>query len=45
MEGARVLTSRWILFADADTRFEPGFVEMRPSQPPKLGKSISSRSI
>ena len=27
MEGARVLTSRWIMFADADTRFEPGFVE------------------
>ena len=27
MEGARVLTSRWILFTDADTRFEPGFVE------------------
>ena len=27
MEGARVLTSRWILFADADARFEPGFVE------------------
>ena len=27
MEGARVLTSRWILFADADTCFEPGFVE------------------
>ena len=27
MEGARVQTSRWILFADADTRFEPGFVE------------------
>jgi len=27
MEGARVLTSRWILFADADTRFEAGFVE------------------
>ncbi|HSR07202.1 MAG TPA: glycosyltransferase [Bryobacteraceae bacterium] len=27
MEGARVLTSRWILFADADTRFEPRFVE------------------
>jgi hypothetical protein len=27
MEGARVLTSRWMLFADADTRFEPGFVE------------------
>jgi glycosyltransferase involved in cell wall biosynthesis len=26
-EGARVLTSRWILFADADARFEPGFVE------------------
>ncbi len=27
MEGARVLVSRWILFTDADTRFEPGFVE------------------
>jgi glycosyltransferase involved in cell wall biosynthesis len=27
MEGARVLTSRWILFADADMRFEPGFME------------------
>ncbi|MEO8050099.1 MAG: glycosyltransferase family 2 protein [Acidobacteriota bacterium] len=26
MEGARVLTSRWILFADADVRFEPGAV-------------------
>jgi hypothetical protein len=26
MEGARVLTSRWILFADADTRFKPGFL-------------------
>ncbi len=27
MEGARVLRSRWILFVDADTRFEPGFIE------------------
>jgi len=27
MEGARVLTSHWILFADADARFEPGFLE------------------
>lgn len=27
MAGARVLTSRWILFTDADTRFETGFVE------------------
>jgi glycosyltransferase involved in cell wall biosynthesis len=27
MEGARVLTSRWILFADADTRFEVGFLD------------------
>jgi hypothetical protein len=27
VEGARVLTSRWILFTDADTRFESGFVE------------------
>lgn len=27
MQGARVLTSRWILFADADTRFEPGFLD------------------
>lgn len=26
-EGARVLTSKWILFADADTWFEPGFLE------------------
>ena len=26
-EGARVLTSKWILFADADTRYEPGFLE------------------
>jgi len=26
MEGARILTSRWILFADADTRFKPGAV-------------------
>jgi glycosyltransferase involved in cell wall biosynthesis len=26
MEGARVLTSRWILFADADTRYEPDFL-------------------
>src|SRR5258708_30132069 len=26
MEGARVLTSRWVLFADADTRFQPGAV-------------------
>lgn len=26
LEGARVLTSRWILFADADTRFNPGAV-------------------
>ena len=27
MEGARVLTSRWILFADADTRYRPGFLD------------------
>jgi glycosyltransferase involved in cell wall biosynthesis len=27
MEGARVLTSRWILFADADTRFQTGAVD------------------
>ncbi len=26
-EGARVLTSKWILFADADAWFEPGFME------------------
>ena len=25
--GARILTSRWILFADADTRYQPGFLE------------------
>jgi hypothetical protein len=27
MVGARVLTSRWVLFADADTWFEPGFLD------------------
>jgi len=27
MAGARILTSRWILFADADTRFQAGFLE------------------
>ena len=27
MEGGRVLTSRWIIFADADTRFKPGAVD------------------
>jgi len=27
MEGARVLTSRWILFADADTRYQEGFLD------------------
>jgi len=27
MEGAQVLTSRWILFADADTHFKPGAVD------------------
>ena len=26
-EGARVLKSRWILFADADTRFQPGAID------------------
>jgi len=26
LAGARVLTSKWILFADADTWFEPGFL-------------------
>ena len=27
LAGARLLTSRWILFADADTWYEPGFLE------------------
>jgi len=27
LAGARILTSRWILFADADTSYEPGFLE------------------
>jgi glycosyltransferase involved in cell wall biosynthesis len=27
LAGARVLTSRWILFADADTWYDPGFLE------------------
>lgn len=26
-EGARLLTSRWVLFSDADTWYEPGFLE------------------
>jgi glycosyltransferase involved in cell wall biosynthesis len=26
-EGARLLTTKWILFADADTWYEPGFLE------------------
>ena len=27
MAGARILTSRWVLFADADTRYREGFLE------------------
>jgi glycosyltransferase involved in cell wall biosynthesis len=27
MAGARILTSRWILFADADTRYQKGFLD------------------
>ena len=27
MAGARILTSRWILFADADTRYQEGFLD------------------
>src|SRR5579859_2263938 len=27
MAGARILTSRWILFADADTRYRKGFLD------------------
>lgn len=27
MAGARILTSRWILFADADTRYQDGFLD------------------
>jgi len=27
MAGARILTSRWILFADADTRYQQGFLD------------------
>lgn len=27
MAGAQVLASRWILFADADTRYQPGFLD------------------
>ncbi len=44
MEGARLLTSRWILFADADTRFKPG-PSMRWSPQPKPAKSPFFRSI
>jgi chlorobactene glucosyltransferase len=28
MTGARALTSKWILFADADSHFSPGFLDM-----------------
>lgn len=32
LSGARVLTSKWILFADADTRFEAGFMDAAVSE-------------
>ncbi len=45
MEGARVLTSRWILFADADTRFEPGVRRRDGRRRRSRPRSTFSRSI
>jgi 4,4'-diaponeurosporenoate glycosyltransferase len=40
--GARVLTSRWVLFADADTRFEPGFLDAAVATAEASGLSLLS---
>jgi glycosyltransferase involved in cell wall biosynthesis len=40
--GARALTSRWVLFTDADTRFEPGFLEAVISAAEASGLSLLS---
>jgi hypothetical protein len=40
--GARVLTSRWVLFADADTHFEPGFLDAAVATAEAGGVSLLS---
>lgn len=40
--GAAALTSRWVLFADADTWFEPGFLEAAVSRAEGEGLSLLS---
>lgn len=40
--GARALTSRWVLFADADTWFEPGFLEAVTAVAEASGLSLLS---
>lgn len=40
--GARVLTSRWVLFTDADTRFEPGFLDAAVAAAEASGLSLLS---
>lgn len=40
--GARALTSRWVLFTDADTWFEPGFLEAAAGAAEASGLSLLS---
>jgi glycosyltransferase involved in cell wall biosynthesis len=40
--GARALTSRWVLFTDADTWFEPGFLEAIVAEAEAGGVSLLS---
>jgi glycosyltransferase involved in cell wall biosynthesis len=40
--GARTLTSRWVLFTDADTWFEPGFLDAAASAAEASGLSLLS---
>jgi Glycosyl transferase family 2 len=42
MAGARALTSRWILFADADTRFAPGFLNAAIARAESSGVALLS---
>ncbi len=42
MAGARALTSRWILFADADTRFSPGFLDAAVARAESTGVALLS---
>ena len=42
LAGARLLTSKWILFADADTRFAPRFLESAVSSAEASGVALLS---